>query len=1301
MLSIRTRVGLALLLCSALTRAQNPEDLTLLSEADLMEKARAKSALVEVEQASLDSLLEADATFRSRLAEKEERLQGLDDPQPPFLGPGASAWEFAAAELTWIEQRIEVLEARKLRSAEIGGLLEERAGQLGSLEAQAGRLADARQSLALVWDEVARRLAAQTMEATPADYDPEGLRARQNALEDRRAAWKTESTAVPGRLSGLRSQAEQYDDNLEHLTEERAAAQTRSSEAQQRKSFHETFSDDDPASLLSIAPLRVEEWEQQDEEVRAAQADIAERESAIDRQQAELKALGAPQPDTITVEPGPESWRKAQKQRALAEARLAYHQARDAQLAGLEPALSVVSQGYADLLPELEKLWTRTLELDVLRGYLEDLHGRGVIESLSLPEQAAAESLSVQLERLRGLPTQLSGVLEVRREALAEVRARLESNRDTIAEIEAQLPELRQEEERERSWAAWSVEMQKMSSPDLLQSYSETLAQLEGARAEVAAARSSLEVETKQELELRRNLLENVDPMVRKVQLSLESHRTALRTALLDDQDVPGPPAWDRAGTVSSAEEQDAFTSVEFDDDFSDALKQVRNDFRGRLQFFDERARLLGAHLAVLASREQLLGHWQTAQRAELDAARRVYGAAIVLDGRVRSDELKREQIPGQLAGAIDRDQVSQAADQVEQATAQLDALRARRGRLTAELDGGRSLRDMIEKRLGLVVKKLEFLRHLKELSAAYEQIGESGTELEAQRREQEILFELEEGNRWHESFLLLFESERAAAHTQLLFGYTEEMLDLENKLENLKQRETRCDLLVRVVRDQQTLLGELEPLVETRMQRLGAAAEIERLRAMTVVAGDPVRRSEVLEKMRETIAQMPASHLATVDTHMAARTLVEAAERPALASELANQIFDLQTSYLAYSERLAELQKAGGRQVRSGHLEAQILAIEAQKAKLKATQEEIEAQRQTLTGHSQEQLDALPEYERPVKASDRKRFLDGDIAWTRAQRMEELIWEAEKTVIWLALIPIIALIMIRMANGIGRRLVVRVETIEISPDSNVDIEVEKRERKERAATLFQVFTKAWSILVWVLATIYLLKAMRLDVTPLIASAGILGLAVAFGAQPLVRDFFAGFFILLEDQYSLGDYVTVDGIGGTVERITLRLTIIRDLKGTLHYIPNGNVGRVSNYTKDWARAVLEIGIGYGDDPDKAIAELNKIGEELKADSELGPTILDFSVPGVHELGDNAVVIRVYIKVRSGDQWSIAREARLRIKKRFDEVGISIPFPQRTLHIKFEEPADAAQKELVKAALAGKGPVELGPTGGAS
>jgi small conductance mechanosensitive channel len=227
-------------------------------------------------------------------------------------------------------------------------------------------------------------------------------------------------------------------------------------------------------------------------------------------------------------------------------------------------------------------------------------------------------------------------------------------------------------------------------------------------------------------------------------------------------------------------------------------------------------------------------------------------------------------------------------------------------------------------------------------------------------------------------------------------------------------------------------------------------------------------------------------------------------------------------------------------------------------------------------------------------------------------------------------------------------------------------------ERESRARTLVGVLNNALRTAALAIGAIMILKEFAIPIEPLLGGVAVIGLAVAFGAQSLIKDYFTGFMVLLEQQYVLGDVVKIGDITGQVENVTLRLTVLRDFEGRVHFIPHGQITTVTNLTHGWSRAVIDVNIGYEEDPDRVVQVLTDLTRELRADPKFGEMIVDdVTMLGVDTLGDSAVTIKFGIKTRPGKQWDVKREMLRRIKRRFAELGIDIPFPQRMVWVRGE------------------------------
>jgi moderate conductance mechanosensitive channel len=222
------------------------------------------------------------------------------------------------------------------------------------------------------------------------------------------------------------------------------------------------------------------------------------------------------------------------------------------------------------------------------------------------------------------------------------------------------------------------------------------------------------------------------------------------------------------------------------------------------------------------------------------------------------------------------------------------------------------------------------------------------------------------------------------------------------------------------------------------------------------------------------------------------------------------------------------------------------------------------------------------------------------------------------------------------------------------------------------------------SVAIWTVAILMIVDEFGVSLGPLIAGAGIVGVALGFGAQKLVQDFLSGIFMLLEDQFGVGDIIDAGEATGTVEMVGLRTTRVRDIRGTVWHIPNGTIDRVGNFSQEWSRALLDVDVAYATDIGHATAVIGRVASGIAEEMEWRSMFVEPpEVWGVQELGDSSIVIRLVMKVIPAQQWVVEREMRRRIKEAFDEEGIEIPFPQRTVWVRPEDggaaPSDDGRK----------------------
>ncbi len=255
----------------------------------------------------------------------------------------------------------------------------------------------------------------------------------------------------------------------------------------------------------------------------------------------------------------------------------------------------------------------------------------------------------------------------------------------------------------------------------------------------------------------------------------------------------------------------------------------------------------------------------------------------------------------------------------------------------------------------------------------------------------------------------------------------------------------------------------------------------------------------------------------------------------------------------------------------------------------------------------------------------------------------------------------------LQVIKAIARRII---KSVDDGDDSSMS------EAEQRGGTIAQLVRGVGRVVVGIVAAMSILNVF-VNIAPLLAGAGILGLAFSFGAQSLVKDVISGFFILVENQFGVGDVIEIAGKSGTVERMTLRVTVLRDGEGTMHVIPNSTITTVSNRTRSWSRAVVDIGVSYDDDVDKVIEVLRSEIKNFAADPVWsGRLDGDPQVLGVESLGERAVIIRSQVKTNPGAQWDVARELRRRFKRRLVAEGLENPVLQRIVEMRSRQQAAA-------------------------
>lgn len=286
--------------------------------------------------------------------------------------------------------------------------------------------------------------------------------------------------------------------------------------------------------------------------------------------------------------------------------------------------------------------------------------------------------------------------------------------------------------------------------------------------------------------------------------------------------------------------------------------------------------------------------------------------------------------------------------------------------------------------------------------------------------------------------------------------------------------------------------------------------------------------------------------------------------------------------------------------------------------------------------------------------------------------------WQTEDLSGWATqnAVRIVVLLLLAFAANRFAASVIRRAEHEIAPDADPL----GFERRKRVQTLGGIFRRLLSILIWAVATLMVMRELDVDITPVLTGAGIIGLAVGFGAQTLVKDIIAGFFLIAENQVRIGDVAAINGIGGAVEEINLRTIVLRDLEGVVHTIANGEIRTLANRTKDFSYYVIDVGVDYDEDTDRIVVAVRDAAAVMMAEPAYASSILEpIEVLGVDAFNASEVTLRFRIKTLPLKQWEVGRELRRRIKKAFDAQGIRIPFPQMEITVR-QQPAPASEPQ---------------------
>jgi len=977
-----------------------------------------------------------------------------------------------------------------------------------------------------------------------------------------------------------------------------------------------------PETLPTEVDRILKEWAVRRAALEQAAATAEERASAVDALVAERAALRPPTPGEIPDSGGLPEVLEARRDVEFSKLLIAFYE-EDAAVAERIGAARVELLAATEEVSGRHAAFSRqTARLIKALSVVAEHRTQGALQEWNPPEGSSPLEVwdawsSLQVAEADRVERAATVRKEVQEEAsLAAGRDRLTLERENLERAEAHLAT-------ELSYAEFMSTMEERTDEELLSllsSEGEVSVTLETLAEDLAPVRSSIA-----DIDARCaatasivHALEN--QYTRKALAARESSLPRIRAALtaLSEGDVPV----DLSTTLLPSEEdypprqmdvrlQGSGSELGLSEQESRRIAGQQQFARVLLRFYLELQETLTSWTSLIEERRIADERHTELLRARIRELKLRYAAALELRSRVQRGDVSAQEAPENIDLLLDQTPLTQAGEELRDVL-QRDArfrerstYEASRLETLAGLTAPLRLKtDASDERARLIGLPVSHLKLATTPIEALNDVQRNNLQYKARVAESEVT------SIWDASMKRFTGSEVLERYEDPLTAYHLDLANRQRVIEHLEQAEDAYTKIVAVwVRDKEQVLALRDALQATLALRL---EDYHAARYATAIARHPGTRNRLEEAYRQ-------AHGRPLPYRLGFEANIDEAD---------DLLFEAETRLVAERAFADDIDRF--------------------LSKLGADQEIGWYEEQTA------RIASLLENERAGEEGAHKMIRE-----TRETYREVLRRNAVRGLGITLLIPLVAFILVRILRRIAKRYEAEVVG-ELGED--------EADRRRRLRTLARTGTAASSVLIWILAVIYIFAQLGLDITPIIASASVVGLAVAFGAQTLIKDYFYGFFILIENQFTVGDIVKLGPVTGTVEQISLRITTLRDLKGTVHYIPNGSISQVSNLTQGWSRVVMEISVSHDEDPDHVSEVLDEVLRGLAADDGWGHRLLGAPiVAGVEDLTERSVDIRVMIKTRPGRQWEVAREARRRIKKRFVELGITIPLPYGVIH----------------------------------
>lgn len=955
----------------------------------------------------------------------------------------------------------------------------------------------------------------------------------------------------------------------------------------------------------------------------------ARRELAeLNRLRDEFRERRPPDPGTIKGRATNPRLREAQRALAVNEALTEYQQLRRAGSEQRLKHLKSLDEAVAALADPIEPARTTLLELDVAVALVNSHVNAGRLEPVK-DARAKPAQISQMQSRMREIDAFVTGLQTAVPQRTKDAAEALEQATKELARLTAERPNLEADVAREKRWDAFIGEASSLSGERLVELLNQSLEARRKARAALIGPKETVAAVERRLVAARRRLAEIEDPRVRmQKEREAEQRRKILNRLrrLAGLAEVAPKAEGDKSPAADAAK-----TAGREDDPRLAELVEVQVHIDARLRSYREQEEALAALKAAELAEVEALKSLADASAGLLEAARRAYGCAEEIQFRVGRGELGKEILTEAAQEASRRDNLLALESELAELRRRISSESELDTELEHEVERVARESRFLTARQGLISEKIKLYRERARILEESRKPREKLSDYEKNAIEDAALELFESGEGWRDVVLSLAGSERARDLERRLKDLYRDVAEQRRRVVLLEKAQDRTREIMARIQRERGLYEAFLPELEAEVERL--AREERALEAQVTAALDVSRSDEILAEARKALGRpIKALPRAGADD----------------VSRLAERLFDRFAEHQAWQQWLADITEASSR---TGHnrlvsrFDSDLSEIEARKREISDELARLLGPGQTIT---------------PVKPADPTRSRAGETGIIRDKRRHAQWSSLRNSVLAIILIPLFAWTVIVVSRRGANRLIERLQP-------EVALDISARDRERRMQTLVSVFIAAWKTVIIVVAIIYLLRQFGIDVTPIVASAGVVGLAVVFGAQSLVKDFFSGFFVLLENQYKIGDYVQAGAVHGTVEDISLRLTVLRDPDGNLHFVPNGTLETVTNFTHGWSGLNVFVTVSYRSNIDHVLAVLDKVGNDFFEDPDWKgnhhePPI----IRGVDGFLDHGLNIRLVVRTKPGLQWATAREYRKRIKEAFDREGIEIPLPQRVV-----------------------------------